>query len=66
MWKLEENVMEALKNYSIIELKTFIDAIEMVIEKAPSGSNDKQRMLSTERVAKDLLYAKISIFLVGM
>ena len=49
--------------HSIIELKTFINAIEMAIEKTPSGGKNKKTLRYVEGIAKGLLYSKISILL---
>jgi len=66
MWELELNAKEALKNYSIVELKTFMDAVKIAIYKATVGSEDKRRLVYTERAIEDLMCSKVNSFVNGL
>ena len=66
MWELEKKVKEQLKDYSIIELKTFIDAMNEALEKAPRSTEIREKIIYAEIAATDLLYAKTENFLNGL
>ena len=65
--KIPDNkVKEAIKNYSIIELKLFIDAMEIANEKAERGSDVRYQTYDAKQVAIELLYEKTCSFLNGI
>ena len=66
MWKLQEKVKEQLKDYSIVDLKIFIDAMNEAMEKAPRNTEIREKIIYAEIAATDLLYAKTQNFLNGL
>jgi len=58
MWELVEKVKKKLKDYTIIELKIFIDAMNNALEKAPRSTKIREKIIYAETVATDLLYNK--------
>lgn len=43
MWELEKKVKEQLKDYSIVDLKIFIDAMNEAMEKAPRNTEIREK-----------------------
>jgi ABC-type molybdate transport system ATPase subunit len=63
---LDDKVKNAIKNYSIIELKLFIDAMEVANDKAERDSDIRYNTYNARKVAIKLLYEKTCSFLNGL
>ena len=66
MCELKRKVKEQLKDYSIIDLKTFIDAMNEALEKTPISTEIREKIIYAEIAATDLLYVKTENFLNGL
>ena len=66
MWELEKKVKEQLKDYSIVDLKIFIDAMNEAIEKAPRNTEIREKIIYAEQAATSMLYSKTEAFLNGL
>jgi len=62
----DDKVKNAIKDYSITELKLFIDAMEIANEKAERGSDIRYNTYDAREVAIKLLYEKTCSFLNGL
>lgn len=59
----DDKVENAIKDYSITELKLFIDAMEIANEQAQRGSDIRYNIYDAREVAIKLLYEKTCNFL---